>query len=69
MYIHVAYMHRTYTLAKARETYGLNTLLMYAKEERFAGRPTKRTCAIYETLLKNGAAMGFHAGGADVHVH
>ena len=53
---------RTYTLAKVRESYGLNTLLMYPKEERFAGRPTQRRNAIYGTLLKNGAEMGFHAG-------
>ena len=55
-------LFRTYTLAKARESYGMNTALGYPKEERFAGRPTKRTSQLYEILKNKGAESGFHTG-------
>ena len=54
---------RTYTLAKARETYGMNTSLMWSKEERFAGRPTSRANREMMQLLKEqGAEFGFKSG-------
>lgn len=55
-------MFRGYVLEKARESYGMNNAVGYPKEERWAGRPTSRISGIYETLLKRGAEMGFHAG-------
>ncbi|XP_033120611.1 dimethylglycine dehydrogenase, mitochondrial-like [Anneissia japonica] len=51
-----------FTFKKARESYGLNNLLGYPKEERPGGRPTERISGIYETLRRKGAEMGFHAG-------
>ena len=53
---------RDYTLQKARESYGLNNLTMFPKEERQAGRPTQRVNGIYEVLKGRGAQFGFHAG-------
>ncbi|XP_073334374.1 dimethylglycine dehydrogenase, mitochondrial [Pagrus major] len=52
--------------AKARESYGFNNVVGYPKEERFAGRPTRRTSGVYE-LLKDKASMGFHAGWEQPH--
>ena len=52
-------------MAKTRESYGLNNLCGYPKEERFAGRPTCRVTAIHETLKEAGAEHGFHAGNAE----
>ncbi|ELU05418.1 hypothetical protein CAPTEDRAFT_159052 [Capitella teleta] len=53
---------KDYTFAKARESYGMNNAVGYPKEERFAGRPTKRQSGVYEKLLAQGAHMGFHSG-------
>ncbi|XP_064413699.1 dimethylglycine dehydrogenase, mitochondrial isoform X2 [Latimeria chalumnae] len=55
-----------YTAVKARESYGLNNIVGYPKEERFAGRPTERVSGIYD-LLKSKASMGFHAGWEQPH--
>ncbi|XP_059500806.1 dimethylglycine dehydrogenase, mitochondrial isoform X2 [Stegostoma tigrinum] len=55
-----------FSLAKARESYGFNNAVGYPKEERFAGRPTKRVSGIYETLKAKGS-MGFHAGWEQPH--
>ena len=43
-----AWTDRAYTFSKARESYGLNNLVGYPREERFAGRPTRRVSPIYE---------------------
>ncbi|XP_064618508.1 dimethylglycine dehydrogenase, mitochondrial-like [Lineus longissimus] len=51
-----------FVFAKCRESYGLNTLLGYPKEEREAGRPTSRISGVYKRLLEKGAEMGFHTG-------
>ena len=40
----------------------MNTSVTWPKEERFAGRPTKRVSGVYETLKSKGAEYGFHAG-------
>ncbi|PAA86092.1 hypothetical protein BOX15_Mlig007960g1 [Macrostomum lignano] len=61
---------RSYTHAKSRETYGLNNAVGYPKEERFAGRPTKRaaqTSALYDELKSAGAEFGFHNGWEQPH--
>eukprot|EP00076_Gallus_gallus_P007601 XP_003643002.1 dimethylglycine dehydrogenase, mitochondrial [Gallus gallus] len=55
-----------YTAAKARESYGFNNIIIYPKEERFAGRPTERTSGLYD-LLKTKCSMGFHAGWEQPH--
>lgn len=55
-----------YTAQKARESYGLNNIVGYPKEERFAGRPTERMSGIYEEL-KTKCSMGFHAGWEQPH--
>ncbi|KAK7895900.1 hypothetical protein WMY93_021225 [Mugilogobius chulae] len=52
--------------AKARESYGFNNVVGYPKEERFEGRPTKRTSGVYD-LLKDKCSMGFHAGWEQPH--
>lgn len=41
-------------------------LVGYAKEERFAGRPTCRTSGVYE-LLKDKGSSGFHTGWEQPH--
>lgn len=41
-------------------------LVGYAKEERFAGRPTCRTSGVYE-LLKDKGSIGFHTGWEQPH--
>ena len=41
---------KSFVLEKCRESYGLNTLQIYPKEERFAGRP-QRTSPIYEVIF------------------
>uniref|UniRef100_T1J2V2 Dimethylglycine dehydrogenase n=1 Tax=Strigamia maritima TaxID=126957 RepID=T1J2V2_STRMM len=53
---------KQYTFYKARESYGMNNAVGYPKEERFAGRPTKRIDNIYSTLISRGAQMSFQAG-------
>ncbi|OXB80888.1 UNVERIFIED_CONTAM: hypothetical protein H355_016905 [Colinus virginianus] len=55
-----------YTAAKARESYGFNNIIIYPKEERFAGRPTERISGLYN-LLKTKCSMGFHAGWEQPH--
>ncbi|XP_074062867.1 dimethylglycine dehydrogenase, mitochondrial isoform X3 [Macrotis lagotis] len=55
-----------YTEAKARESYGFNNIVGYPKEERFAGRPTKRISGIYN-ILNSKCSMGFHAGWEQPH--
>lgn len=55
---------REYTLAKARESYGLNNMIGYPKEERFGGRPTTRASPLADTLKNRGAEHGFHAGSS-----
>ena len=39
-----------FTLAKTRESYGMNTALSYPHEERSAGRPTSRPRPLYDLL-------------------
>lgn len=56
-----------YALAKARETYGLNNVPGYPKEERFSGRPTARNGTLYHTLKQRGAQLGFHNGWEQPH--
>jgi dimethylglycine dehydrogenase len=59
------YSHWTdasYVMSKARESYGLNNLIGYPREERPAGRPTCRSSPIYDHLKSRGAQFGFHAG-------
>ena len=51
-----------FSLAKTRESYGLNTALGVPHEERFAGRPTSRPRPLYSLLTTAGAHMGFSAG-------
>ncbi|XP_064609043.1 dimethylglycine dehydrogenase, mitochondrial-like [Liolophura sinensis] len=53
---------RSYTLAKARETYSMNNAVMYPKEERPAGRATRRQSGVYEVLQDQGAQFGFRTG-------
>ncbi|XP_068952407.1 dimethylglycine dehydrogenase, mitochondrial isoform X1 [Petaurus breviceps papuanus] len=55
-----------YTEAKARESYGFNNIVIYPKEERFAGRPTKRISGLYN-ILNSKCSMGFHAGWEQPH--
>ncbi|XP_044302743.1 dimethylglycine dehydrogenase, mitochondrial [Varanus komodoensis] len=55
-----------YTKAKARESYGFNNIVLYPKEERFAGRPTERVSGLYD-ILKSKCSMGFHAGWEQPH--
>ena len=50
-----------YTFAKARESYGFNTVIVYPKEERWAGRPARISTA-YELTKSRGGQFGFHAG-------
>ena len=52
---------RSYTAAKARESYGLNNIVVYPKEEREAGRPV-RVSGAYEVMKERGAEFGFHSG-------
>jgi dimethylglycine dehydrogenase len=52
----------SYTLHKSRESYGLNNIIGYPKEERPAGRPTSRVSPIYDRLAARGAEFGFHSG-------
>ena len=40
----------------------MNNAFSYPHEERLAGRPTKRTTPLYETLKAAGAQMGFASG-------
>jgi len=51
-----------YTLAKTRESYGMNNAFGYPHEEREAGRPTRRVTPIYHKLKKAGAHMGMSSG-------
>ncbi len=54
---------RDYALNRAREYYSLNNLIGYPKEERWVGRPTKRTNhELYGLLKARGAEFGFHSG-------
>uniref|UniRef100_T2M409 Dimethylglycine dehydrogenase,mitochondrial n=1 Tax=Hydra vulgaris TaxID=6087 RepID=T2M409_HYDVU len=52
---------KEYVLEKARESYGLNTLQYYPKEERTGGRPM-RVSPLYEILKENGAQYTFSSG-------
>jgi len=52
-----------FTLAKVRESYGMNNAVGYPKEERPAGRPTaRRHSPVYDRLEVRGAQFGFHSG-------
>jgi len=52
-----------FTLAKVRESYGMNNAVGFAKEERPAGRPCAgRRSAVYDRLRDAGAEFGFHSG-------
>ncbi len=42
--------NRDFVMDKCRESYGNNNLLIYPKEERFAGRP-QRTSPVYEVCI------------------
>ena len=50
-----------FTVAKTRESYGMNTALSYPHEERTAGRPTSRPRPLYD-LLGNGLNSIFAKG-------
>ncbi|KAL5260238.1 hypothetical protein ACHWQZ_G010380 [Mnemiopsis leidyi] len=58
---------RKFLMAKARESYGMNTAPAFPKEERWAGRPTARVSGAYEETKARGAAFGFHAGWEQPH--
>ena len=52
-----------FTLAKVRESYGMNNAVSFPREERPAGRPTvRRRAALYDRLRRRGAEFGFHSG-------
>lgn len=53
--------NKDYVFTKCRESYGLNNLIMYPKEERYGGRPM-RTSPLYESLKEAGAQFTFSAG-------
>ena len=54
---------RVFAAAKGRESYGMNTAVLWPKEERFAGRPTSRANRKLMDLLKNeGAEFTFKSG-------
>ena len=46
---------RKFLMEKARESYGMNTAPAFPKEERWAGRPTKRVSGAYEETKARGA--------------
>ena len=46
---------RKFLMAKARESYGMNTAPAFPKEERWAGRPTARVSGAYEETKARGA--------------
>lgn len=50
-----------FTSAKVRETYGMNNMCVYPKEERMAGRPLRCT-PVYDRMKAKGAQFGFHNG-------
>ncbi|XP_038068616.1 dimethylglycine dehydrogenase, mitochondrial-like [Patiria miniata] len=58
---------REYTSIKARESYGMNNAIGWPREERWAGRPTKRISGIYDKLKSRGAEFGFHSGWEQPH--
>ena len=52
-----------FTVAKARESYGMNNAVGFPREERPAGRPTAgRRGPLYDRLGQRGAEFGFHSG-------
>ncbi|RDD45141.1 Dimethylglycine dehydrogenase, mitochondrial [Trichoplax sp. H2] len=53
---------RDYLFDKVSESYGLNNMIMYPKEERPAGRPTSRVSGLYSSLSNHGAVYGFRSG-------
>lgn len=52
---------RSYTAAKIPESYGMNTSIVFPKEERSTGRPA-RVSGAYEAMKDRGAEFGFHSG-------
>ncbi|XP_037094582.1 dimethylglycine dehydrogenase, mitochondrial-like, partial [Pollicipes pollicipes] len=52
----------SYSLAKCRESYGMNTALGLPREERWAGRPTSRVSGAHAQLVARGASMEQHTG-------
>ncbi|XP_033634961.1 dimethylglycine dehydrogenase, mitochondrial-like [Asterias rubens] len=58
---------KEYTSTKTRESYGMNNAIGWAREERWAGRPTRRVSGIYDKLKARGAEFGFHAGWEQPH--
>lgn len=53
----------SYTLAKARESYGMNNAIVYPMDERPAGRPNaRRSSALYHRLRDRGAEFRFNYG-------
>lgn len=46
---------KDFLLAKARESYGMNTCPAFPKEERWAGRPTERVSGAYPKTKERGA--------------
>jgi dimethylglycine dehydrogenase len=58
---YLPFANRTYTLAKALETYGHEYGVAYPQEERPAGRPAK-TSAVYDRLRAAGAVFGARGG-------
>lgn len=54
---------RDFTLAKVRESYGMNNSLLVPHEEREAGRPSSRgNTELYKVLKENGGEFGFKSG-------
>ncbi|XP_065319446.1 dimethylglycine dehydrogenase, mitochondrial-like isoform X2 [Gordionus sp. m RMFG-2023] len=54
---------KKYVFAKARESYGMNNAIYFPREQRIAGRPTKRCTPLAQYLSKEkGAIMGFNNG-------
>lgn len=60
-------IYREYALSKARESYGLNNLVGFPKEDRPAGRPTRRVSGLYDVLEERGAEYGIHSGWEQPH--
>ncbi|XP_002737400.1 dimethylglycine dehydrogenase, mitochondrial-like [Saccoglossus kowalevskii] len=51
-----------YVEAKTRETYGMYNHIVYANDERFAGRPTERISGAYGKMKERGAQFVHNTG-------
>merc|ERR1719410_577385 len=56
-----AWAGKNYSDKKVRETYGMNNVISFPKEDREAGRPI-RTTPLYGILKEKGCQFGFHNG-------